>query len=177
MGYLNPALNNPVLRITQAGAPEGQFFCLLAHHVLELVSISMSYHLSYATMSGKRSPISKPSFFFFAIESVLMEPLVNIISSPIATTFGGNYWSLFLTSCKRPLDAAWSAIICSLHVQSYFDRTDKERLLVIAWNYTCRKQWIYSPTPKSRKRKKDSGCLLTWWSVVCVRNLLLVWRF
>ena len=46
MGYLNQALNNPVLRITQAGAPEGQFFCLLAHHVLEFVSISMSYHLS-----------------------------------------------------------------------------------------------------------------------------------
>ena len=103
--------------------------------------------------------------FFFAIESLLMEPLVNIISSPITTTFGGNYWSLFLTSCKRPLDAAWSAIICSLHVQSYFDRTDKERLLVIAWNYTCRKQWIYSPTPKSRKRK--NGLWLFADMVVC----------
>ena len=176
MGYLNPALNNPVLRITQAGAPEGQFFLpfgsscsgirFYLHELPPLVCDYVRKAITYIQ-----------TIFFFAIESLLMEPLVNIISSPIATTFGGNYWSLFLTSCKRPLDAAWSAIICSLHVQSYFDRTDKERLLVIAWNYTCRKQWIYSPTPKSRKRKKDSGCLLTWWSVVCVRNLLLVWRF
>ena len=120
MAYLNPALNNPVLRITQAGAPEGQFFCILAHHVLGFVSISMSYHLSYATMSGKRSPISKPSIFFL---------------------------------CHR---------------------TDKEQLLVIAWNYTCRNIYIYSCTPKSRKRKKDSGCLLTGRPVVCVRNSLLV---
>ena len=119
-------------------------------------------------MSEKRSPIFKPSNFFFCHSKPSDGTISKQPALPLRPPLG-----VIVDHCffKRPLDAACSAIICSVHVQSYFDRTDKERLLVMAWNYIYLKQWILILVYETLEDGERKTLALCWqgWSDVCLK--------